>query len=73
MSQLDFSVPFEYLCLRVYDRHKYFYYYSAAIDFRRQNLTSVDIRFLILLAVHEFPVEIFQGASLPELSHSALQ
>ena len=31
--------------LWVYDHCRYCYFYSAAIDFRRQNLTSTDVRF----------------------------
>ena len=31
--------------LWVYDQYKYVNSYSAAIDFSRQNLTSVDVRF----------------------------
>ena len=29
--------------LWVYDHYKYFYSYSAGIDFRRQNLTNINI------------------------------
>ena len=31
--------------LWVYDHYKYFYSYSAGIEFSRQNLTSTDVRF----------------------------
>ena len=31
--------------LWVYEHHKYFYFYSAGIDFRCQNLTSLNVRF----------------------------
>ena len=31
--------------LWVYDRLKYIYSYSVGIDFKRQNLTSTDVRF----------------------------
>ena len=37
--------------LRVYGHYKYFYSYSAGIDFRRQNLTSVDVRFSRLKSI----------------------
>ena len=30
--------------LWVYDQYKYFYPYSAGIDYRRHNLTSTDVR-----------------------------
>ena len=30
--------------LSVYGQYKYFYPYSVEIDFRRQNLTSTDVR-----------------------------
>ena len=32
--------------LWVYSSYKYFYFYSAGINFRRQNLTYTDVRFL---------------------------
>ena len=38
--------------LRVYDHYKMFVYsYSAGIDFRRQNLTSADVRFWRLKSI----------------------
>ena len=37
--------------LWVYDLYKYFYSYSAGIDFRRQNLTSTDVRFWRLKSI----------------------
>ena len=45
MSQLTLSASFEYLCYGVNDHYKYSYFYSAGIDFNRQNLTSTDVRF----------------------------
>ena len=41
MFQLAISASFEYLKYL----KKYFHSYCAAIDFRRQNLTSMDVRF----------------------------
>ena len=35
----------------VYDHYKYLYYYSAGIDFGRQNLTSGDVRFWRLKSI----------------------
>ena len=37
--------------LCVYCNYKYFYSYSAGIDFRRQNLTSTDVRFWRLKSI----------------------
>ena len=37
--------------LWVYDHYKYFYSYSAGIDFRRQSLTSTDVRFWRLKSI----------------------
>ena len=37
--------------LWVYDHQKYLYSYSAGIDFSRQNLTSVDVRFWRLKSI----------------------
>ena len=37
--------------LWVYGHMKYFYSYSADIDFSRQNLTSVDVRFWRLKSI----------------------
>ena len=37
--------------LWVYGHYKYFYSYSAVIDFRRHNLTSVDVRFWRLKSI----------------------
>ena len=34
--------------LRVFGHYKYFYFYSAGIDFRRQNLTSTDVRLQVI-------------------------
>ena len=44
MFQLALTDSFEYYMLWVYDRYKYFYSYSAGIDFSGQNLTSTDVR-----------------------------
>ena len=44
MSSLDLPASFEYLCLGS-TAIKIFNYFSAGTDFRRQNLTSVDVRF----------------------------
>ena len=41
ISSRFISIPM----LLVYDHFIYFYSYNAWIDFRRQNLTSVDVRF----------------------------
>ena len=35
----------------LYGHYKYFYPYSAGIDFRRQNLTSADVRFWRLMSI----------------------
>ena len=45
---LAFSDSFE---LRVYDHYYYFYFYSVGIDFSRQNMTSVDVRFWRLKSI----------------------
>ena len=37
--------------LWVYGHYKYFYSYSAGIDFSRQNLTSTDVRFWRLKSI----------------------
>ena len=37
--------------LWVYGHYKYYYSYSAEIDFSRQNLTSVDVRFCRLKSI----------------------
>ena len=37
--------------LWVYDHQKYFYSFSAGIDFRRQNLTSTDVSFWWLKSI----------------------
>ena len=37
--------------LWVYGHDKYFYSYSAGIDFSRQNLTSTDVRFWLLKSI----------------------
>ena len=47
--------------LWVYDHHKYAYFYSAEIDFRRQNLTSTNVRIWRLPHQHItllFPTQI---------------
>ena len=43
---------FIWICmLWAYGNYKYFYSYSAGIDFSRQNLTSVDVRFWCLKSI----------------------
>ena len=37
--------------LWVYDKYKYLYDYCTGIDFRRQNLTSTDVRFWRLKSI----------------------
>ena len=37
--------------LWVYGHYEYFYFYSAGIDFSRQNLTSTDVRFWRLKSI----------------------
>ena len=39
------------LMLWVYGHKKYYYFYSAGIDFSRQNLTSTDVRFRRLKSI----------------------
>ena len=37
--------------LWVYDHYKYLYFYSAGVDFKRQDLTSTDVRFCRLKSI----------------------
>ena len=49
MFQLSFSVSFEYLCYG--STANIIFFLSAEIDFRRQNQTSVDVRFWRLMSI----------------------
>ena len=51
MSSLAFSDSFEYLCYGSTANRNIFYFYSAGIDFSRQNLTSTDVRFCRLKSI----------------------
>ena len=51
--------------LWVYHHYKYAYSYSAGIDFRRQNLTSTDVRFWRLM-----PIPALYGLNLHRMNVS---
>ena len=47
--------------LRVYDHYKYVYSYSAEIDLRRQNLTSVDVKLRLTSKVDPRAVRVYDS------------